>query len=359
MNVLESSDRASLKYLLVSIILIKIIGVIFATQVFARFTPLIDCQNYLIGFYYNVPSLRTQFVQWLASTLNGLGGHYFTLLSFAFISTLGLVYYYLTGGRRWLPAFTLLLPSALVWTSIVGKEAIFCGGMGLVIVVWSKFVVRSLNWYDIFIAALGIGVCALLRPHYSVALFWLFIATAVIKKIEKKALICLILLLLLGICITYFSVWQNVLERGYGAIDPMARSSRFQTLGIIAGTDEGFQQFKSMLPLGVLMGIVGPLLTEVFKRIEFLPFFIEGVLILLAPLLIFQFANRLDIPQKKLFIKNFFWCLVPAILMLMVFHAPFGFLNPGSAIRWRTNFEQMFYLAPILLVYRFIDNADC
>jgi hypothetical protein len=40
-----------------------------------------------------------------------------------------------------------------------------------------------------------------------------------------------------------------------------------------------------------------------------------------------------------------------------VLHAPFGLLNPGSAIRWRVNFEKIFYLAPLLLMYRFIDDA--
>jgi hypothetical protein len=94
----------------------------------------------------------------------------------------------------------------------------------------------------------------------------------------------------------------------------------------------------------------------VLKRIEFLPFFIEGVIILLSPLLIYILASRHALPQEVLFKKIFWWCLIPAILMLMLIHAPFGLLNPGSATRWRTNFEQIFYLAPLLLLYRFIDR---
>jgi hypothetical protein len=53
--------------------------------------------------------------------------------------------------------------------------------------------------------------------------------------------------------------------------------------------------------------------------------------------------------------KLFFLSLASAILMLLFMHAPFEILNPGSAIRWRVNFEQVFYLAPILLMLRFID----
>jgi hypothetical protein len=38
-----------------------------------------------------------------------------------------------------------------------------------------------------------------------------------------------------------------------------------------------------------------------------------------------------------------------AIIILVLVHAPFGILNPGSAIRWRVNFELIFYMAPLLL----------
>ena len=40
----------------------------------------------------------------------------------------------------------------------------------------------------------------------------------------------------------------------------------------------------------------------------------------------------------------------------MVLHAPFGLLNPGSATRWRVNFEAIFHIAPLLLLYGFLDN---
>lgn len=358
MNIAEPGKGVTTKRLLAVVFLIKIIGVAFATLVFSKFTPLVDSQLYLEEFYKTDAAFRTQAVQWLTTILNNISGPYFTHFTFALISTLGLTYYYLTGGRRWVLALTLLLPSSLVWTSIVGKEAIFCGAMGLGLVVWSKYAVKSLGWQDVVVATLAIGVCASLRPHYAVALLWLFVATIILKRLGSKAWPLLMCLLLVGALATYFWVWQDLLYRGYGGIEPNARASRFHTLGIAAGTDQGFEQFKSMLPLGMLIGIVGPLPSEVLKRVEFLPFFIEGVLILLAPLLIFLFVYKCDLPQKAVFIRIFWWCLVPAILMLMVLHAPFGLLNPGSATRWRTNFEQIFYLAPLLLMYRFMDEAD-
>lgn len=355
-NVSILNNGMSPRLLIPLVILTKACGVAFATLVFSRYTPLVDSQLYLSGFYDGTREFRTGLVQWLAISLNSFGSAYMTHSAFAMISVLGLVYYYQSGGRRWPLLLTLLFPSTLVWSSIVGKEAIYCGGLGLALVLWSNYTVRCLRLHEIILAVISMGVCFSFRPHYAVALLWLFVATFAIKNFKEKSPILLLSLLLIGATSAYFLVWDELLFRAYSGIESTARASRFELFGIVAKSPEGFQQFKSYLPLGVLIGIVGPLPSEVLKRIEFLPFFIEGVIILLSPLLIYAWASRHVLSHEALFKRIFWWCLIPAILMLMVIHAPFGLLNPGSATRWRTNFEQMFYLAPLLLLYRFIDN---
>jgi hypothetical protein len=355
--------KISTKYLIAILVLVKILGVVFATEVFARFTPLVDSKLYLDGYYTADPFFRTRVIQWLATAVNSWGGgDYLAHLTFAMISALGLAYYYLTGGRRWILILTLLLPSSLVWSSIVGKEAIFFGGMGLGLVIWSKYTVSSLNWVDIIIAALAIGVCAALRPHYLVALLWLFLATALFKRLEGKAWISLLLLFIVGALAIYFvdlwehgTLWEELTLRGWGGIDATARASRFQSLEILPNTSVGWERYNSLLPLGLILGIIGPMPSEILNRVEFLPFFLEGMFILLAPFLIFLVAIKRGLHRDTIFLRMFFGCLLPAILILLVLHAPFGLLNPGSAIRWRVNFEQIFYLAPLLLMYRFID----
>jgi hypothetical protein len=139
-------------------------------------------------------------------------------------------------------------------------------------------------------------------------------------------------------------------------IDHTARASRYVLFGIEPGTAVGFNTYKSLLPLGALLGIIGPLPTEVYSRPIFIPFFLEGVLILLLPAGVYLYACKQSFVHKHRF-KSIFWLsLVPAILALMVLHAPFGLLNPGSATRWRVNFEAIFHIAPFLLLYGFIDN---
>jgi len=343
-------------YLIAIIILIKFCGFAFATLIITKYTPLIDSQLYLSGYYITNHEFRTLLTQWITSTLNNHVGAYLTHFAFALFASLGLIYYYFTGGRRWSLLITLLMPSTLVWTSIVGKEAIYCGAFGLVLVVWSSYIFRNLRWHEILIAALSLGICFTFRPHYSLALLWLFVATSALKYLGGHATIFLTSSLLIGAISAYLLIWDDLMFRGYGGIEPLARASRFESFGINIHSPLGFESFKTLIPLGTLISIVGPLPTEVLKRAELLPFFIEGITILLSPLIIYGWAIKNSVPRVAEFKKIFWWSLIPAILMLMLIHAPFGILNPGSAVRWRTNFEQMFYLAPLLLFYRFTDH---
>ena len=355
-NKLNFSRNLSSKYCLMALVAIKILGVAFATMVFAKYTPLVDSQLYLKGYYQIDPLLRTQIVHRMAVALNFIGGAFFTHFIFGMISVVGFVYYYLTGGKNWILMCFLFLPSSLVWTSIVGKEALFFGSMGLALVIWSKYVVEPLKLFDLVGLLIALIVCGLMRPHYAIAIFWIIFSTTLIKKLQARAIPILIIALLAFTIVCYITVWDNLLHRGFEGIDPTARASRFGSLNIDLNSPDAFERYKRLVPLGMIYGILGPLPSEVLMRIEFLPFLLEGIFIMTLPVMIFVIANKLQFSNKTLFFRFFFYCLVPAMLMLMVLHAPFGFLNPGSATRWRTDFEQMFYLAPLLLLSRFMDE---
>ena len=105
--------------------------------------------------------------------------------------------------------------------------------------------------------------------------------------------------------------------------------------------------------VGFIYGIIGPFYEEVINRFEFIPFFIEGVIIMSFPIIIFI---RMLIIQKNIFnninFLNYVYGLFPAIILVMIVHAFFGLFNPGTAIRWRINFELIFYFAPFLLYFK-------
>lgn len=340
-------------YLIAGIVAIKVFGVLFATKVFARYSPLIDSNLYLSNFYANDRMLRTKIVQVLANSLVGITGEFWTHLIFGLISASGFFYYYLRGGRSYLILLFLLLPSSLIWTSIVGKEALFFGAMGLCLFVWAKFSVETLDQYDWIGLMIGVLICLIMRPHYGVVLFWLFASTVLIKRFDYGAIPLLIVGYLCLWVVIYYFAWDDILNRGFGGIEYSARASRFDTFGINPKIGyEGFARFKELIPLGIIFGIIGPLPSEIMSRPEFIPFFVEGVLILMLPIAIAVFAYKKISSYKTIFFKIFFLSVIPGIFYLMVMHAPFGVLNPGSAIRWRTDFEQFFYLAPFLLFLR-------
>jgi hypothetical protein len=344
------------RYIFLILISIKLCAILFATLIFSKFTPLVDSNLYLQGYYEIDKYLRTRIIHHMAVFLYETGGSYFAHSIFAMISTIGLIYYYLSGGKRLVPLLFLLLPSSLVWTSIVGKEAIFFGASGLLIAVWSKYIIRDLKPVDITLVTFGILICAFLRPHYTVSFVWLFFSIAILKNFQRYAASILISAIVFGLIIGYLTIWNELLLRGFGGIDPLARASRNVEFAINQNSAEGFDRFKELVFLGLVLGIVGPLPSEVVNRIEFLPFFLEGLFILFSPLLICLMAGNSSDLVKKKFYFIFCWSVLPSILILIIVHAPFGLLNPGSATRWRTNFEQMFYLAPLLLLFRLTDN---
>lgn len=336
---------------------IKFFCTLLAVLVFSRFTPLVDAELYLSGFYLIDPHLRTRVIQGFVTLLSNFGGAYFVHWIFGVSSLMGVLYYYWRGGARWQLCLLLLLPSTLIWTSVIGKEALFYGAFTLSIAIWVQFVVRKCTATDFILLAAALVVCALLRPHYAVVLIWLFLSAVLVGKFKNDAWPWLCLLAVLGAGLIFAFAWESLLLRGYGGIEPSARASRFAVFGIDQSSSAGFQVYKSLVPLGALLGIIGPMPTELFARPEFIPFFLEGVLILLFPAGVYFYASRQSFEGKKRFKAIFWMCLVPAILALMVLHAPFGLLNPGSATRWRVNFEAAFHMAPLLLLYVFLDNG--
>lgn len=348
----------SLAWKVVAVFVIKGAAALFAMLVFARFSPLVDAELYLKGGYHAEAVLRTQLVNVLASTLNHLGGVWFTHWIFGVISTAGLAYYFLIGGKRWVMGLMLFLPSSFVWTSIVGKEALFVGGFTVALVIWSRYAALELERRELLLLVLVLAVCGVLRPHYTAVIVWLFVSAFVVRQAGVKCWPILLAIWLAGAFVVYYFAWTDLMYRGFTGIDSVARSSRFDLLAIEPVTGVGFQRFKMLVPLGALIGIIGPLPHEAYSRPEFLPFILEGVLILLAPYLIYRYgiARLCEGGNRDAFRRMFWWCLAPAILAVMIIHAPFGVLNPGSATRWRTNFEPLFYMAPFLLLFQFVDR---
>ena len=88
---------------------LKLLCTLLAVFVFSRFSPLIDSDLYLSGFFVSDGALRTRIIQGIVLTLSKFGGSVFIHWSFGVMSLAGVFYYYLRGGVRWQLCLPLLL----------------------------------------------------------------------------------------------------------------------------------------------------------------------------------------------------------------------------------------------------------
>lgn len=342
--------------------LIKIFGTAFSLYVFALFTPLIDMQMYLnfspcegASPCIENAALRTRIVHEIASSLNYISSPFFTNLLFSLFSGMGiLILSYLLKNK--LILLMLLAPSTFIWTSIAGKEAIFYGANALLLLFWTIYIKDSHKKLTIF-TCLGILslliLCLIFRPHYSVPLLYLFASSYILLsyKLKKfKTFLVFLMITIISLAIIYFYMGAklpyNLIIHGYESISPSGFASRHEIFNI--DLSQPYLEFdKSLIFKYSFFSIIGPFPNELV-RIEFIPFFLEGIIIFFVPILTFIYYRRKRINDKYFLL--FKLSLLPAIFMAFIIHAPFGILNPGSAIRWRVNFELLFYAYPLILL---------
>ncbi len=324
---------------------IKIFGTLFAIFVFNRFTPLIDSMNYINNYYYVDDHIRTLMIQHITTFLVSLSNPLATHIIFSLFSASSVLYYSSKSkSNSWL-LLILLFPSALIWTSIVGKEAIYYGCVGIFLILWIDLIKEKLSYRHLILIILLV-ICSLLRPHYSISLLWLGLSAIAIKNNKGKNNWLISFTFLITIVGIIYFLLPELAEKAYGLIDRMARASRNVVLNIYT-----LEDFKSKISTGMLFGIIGPLPSEIVNRPEFLPFLIEGILVLIVPFVIgFILFRETQESKDGIYLLNWIYGVIPAIIILVLTHGLFGISNPGSAIRWRVNFELIFYMAPLLLL---------
>lgn len=371
-------------YIIFIFIIAKLFATAFSLYVVDQFTPLVDSKFYQSEefFKHNIKhniSIRTYMIQLIASISNSLTSPIISHYLFSITSILGILWYIKYNKITWHILLILLLPTSMIWTSIISKEAIFYLFFSIILICWNFYLNNSWKknyWYILIIACL---VCLVLRPHYTLPTFWLFWVVFIIKNLKnfKPVLFCtLFSVLIICLFIIFFGRYiddylaTNLFDlkwRAFTAINFDARASRYFDLGfenfrnvlefangaVVYVSDEAYplisQKLNSIFIIGFFYGVIGPFVEETIKRPEFLPFLIEGILILSIPFIFFLYLKYKRINNKNIFYLNYIYGVLPAIILFMIIHSFFGVFNPGTAIRWRINFELIFYFAPYLI----------
>jgi hypothetical protein len=286
----------------------------------------------------------TFLTDWIGAKFNALffGNPILINVGFQSITFIGLLYLLLSLPPR--PRFSLalflMLPSFSLWTSIASKECIvsFC------VSVISGYLIRQytlgtrLNLFH----ALTFLLLYNFKPHYLIAIAYAWCANVIGSAVIQKELLAFLGLLISLIGLFLFRDQIDDLSfRVQWSFETITdiRSTRLEAFFV-----DKYDVF-SKFPEGMFRAFVGPTMEEAATSPLHLATFVESMVLIGA--LIFAIAKRYrDIPVYSFIvgIGVSFWILFP--------NYPFGVMNAGSAIRYRSGWIVLLLVAITVLTSR-------
>lgn len=343
-----------------TIIIIKVLFTFFTLYVYNHFSYLADSDRYLnAALKFNNLLDRTQFVDNIFATLRYVISS--KLLVNFFISIIfGCAFFYIFKDLlkyidRKLLYISFLLPSFQIWTSIAGKEIIAIIGL-LFLVKWI-INIQFGRKNSIIYLLIGLVFGVLIRPHYGIAYIYLAVSVIVWKRIKispisKGAYISLLIvtLIIVTLIITITTdVWSETflatlrIIKNYFLSYGVSNANRYYIQW------EVISDYFNNIFFGLVVSIIGPTLDETINRSIYLPFFIEGVVSFILMIVVFYRLYKTS--EQYVFYRKFLYLsFIPAVVIVLMIHYPFGIFNPGAAIRYKQNITPLIYFYPLLVL---------
>jgi hypothetical protein len=336
---------------------IKVFYLFFAVYIFSRITTLGDTFDYLNSALRFSPSIlysSTAFMQFagaisrLVLRLDILACIPFMLLSFYG------VYYAVDRLNLYRYSTYILilfsLPNFGVWTSVLGKDAVGCFFMCIISVILVKKLQGkySLKLIDYF----ALYLCLIFKPQYLLFVLQAIVYLTITHHFKDRKNFPFwfgVFIIVANVILIYLA--RDIIDelaRGmaihFKSSDPtLARSTRSELPWM-----EHYGFFKSAL-YGMFISFFGPTFSEMLHKPAHLLSGIESMIMLLSFLILL--IPRLKYIFKTLrFNPRVFMTYFIVFTGILFLHYPFGFLNPGSAIRYRSNFYALFV---IMILYLF------
>jgi len=327
-----------------SFFLIKVFYLFFGVLVYSKMTTLGDTSRWMSGTI-KLPDLidvltfstaMLDFLGGLSSYLFGtlLGNFPFMLLAFygIYYSVSKLI---LTNKQLIFILALLSFPSFGVWSSVAGKEAVGVFYMGVILGYIIDLINRKrfgLKLIEIF----SIYLLLIFKPQFSIAIFSLILYIVLANKLNLKSSGKVLLLIIQfafgGVGLWVFKDAINEISftiPAHFSLD--AGSTRENTMWL-----NDYDIFLNA-PYGMFIGFFGPTFSEVMNK----P--IQGIAFLESFVLVCLFFYMLAKHLMQSLLTSKINIYITALLFIGVFwilfaHYPFGALNAGSALRYRTNF---------------------
>lgn len=341
---------------------IKLFYMVAAIYVFSRITTLGDTFDYL-----NSPLQFTWAMFYLSTALMQFLGAVFKLifrldilacLPFMLLSFYG-IYFAVDRLRLYNHAVYIIilfsLPNFGIWTSILGKEAVGCFFSCVIAVMF----IKKLNGrYTLkLIDYLALYLCAVFKPQYLLFILQALLFLSITHHFKDKKNFPFILgFVMIAINVVALYIARDLVDelaRGmaihFKNNDPnLAQSTRSEAPWI-----EQYGFFNSAA-YGMFIAFFGPTLSEMLHKPAHFISGIESIVMIGCFLLLLW-------PRLKYNLSYFRFNPIVFITYFIIFvgilfvHYPFGFLNPGSAIRYRSNFYALFVL---MLIYQLVKSNE-
>lgn len=331
--------------------IIRLFYLAFSILVYAKLTTLGDTNRYLtapssslreISLFYN----STAMMDAIGSIFGILGGSNiitnlpFTLISFFIIKWSIDKYQFRYFINNKLLLLILSLPNFCVWTSVCSKETIgliFSAILGELLIEFlgGNYSIKKRHWFAIYL-------CLIFKPQYFPfilqGLCMALIMNKYLKSLQARLAFGIFVifcnLLVLYLISDIINKYADIMYLHFD--DPNANSTRDNIW-----LEENDFFYKA--PVGMFVAFFGPTFNEMLHSPVHLiagieSSFLIALLLLLASKLIYRLFTK-----YKLNIIIFFTYFI-VITGIALLHYPFGVFNPGSAIRYRTNFLYLFIL---------------
>lgn len=240
--------------------------------------------------------------------------------------------------NNYLLLILLSLPSFCIWTSAIGKEIFGLFSSAVIGVLFINFFNGKfkIRFRDILAFAILLIFKKQYAPFIIQGLFFIWIY-------NKWKLNNITIFLLGFVCITLQIIFLLHIQE---TVDSLAMQMFDHFAGGNSTRDDIYLSngdFFKHLPNSMFIAFWGPTIQEVktspvqlLAAIESLFIVISGIKFLI-PFILKAFGNN---PQYCLY----FIVLIVTVGGILFVHTPFGVFNPGSAIRYRTNFIFLFLL---------------
>lgn len=353
MEVYSPKSRIPVSWIWFTYFLIKVMYSLLAINVVSKFVVLGDSARYLsspVPFSNEVFMKSTYFMDFLGGWLGLIPylGHIFACT----ISFYG-IWYALKNLKLsswelfWILLF-LIFPTFSIWTSIFSKEAFAVFYLG-VIFGFLVGVVENAKFKPNITEVLAFYLLILFKPQYLAAIIQTIIFMYIWQKFKSMSLRVTLVIVTIIFNFSLLYLFRDAISDLSFTIISHFSTDAASTRDSAFIWIEKYDVFKNM-HIGMLIAFVGPTYQEaLIKPIQMMAF-IESAVVVFVFFAIILIALLKDISVLKFNVLAFF-IVVNFLFWFLFAHYPFGVLNPGSALRYRSGFLPILFLIVVYFYY--------